>query len=151
VEAETLTTAIELSQGSVRRALELASGDGIALHRDILAAFARLPEIDGQAAHKLAERLGGFGDSGQLQLFVSLLLGLMERMIRTAATGEGAIGEEGALAARLLDRRSLPQWVEAWEAIGRAKADVASLNLDRGLLVLETFSRLQQAAREHLL
>lgn len=151
VEAETLATAIELSQGSVRRALELASGDGIALHRDIVAAFARLPEIDGQAAHKLAARLGGFGDSEQLQLFVSLLLGLMERMIRTAATGEVAIGEEGALAARLLDRRSLRQWVEAWEAIGRAKADTASLNLDRGLLVLETFYRLQQAAREHLL
>jgi DNA polymerase III subunit delta' len=151
VEAETLATAIELSQGSVRRALKLASGDGIALHRDIVAAFARLPEIDAQAAHKLAARLGGFGDSEQLQLFVSLLLGLMERMIRTAATGEGAIGEEGALAARLLDRRSLRQWVDAWEAIGRAKADAASLNLDRGLLVLETFYRLQQAAREHLL
>ena len=73
----------------------------------------------------------------------------MERMIRTAATGEGSIGEERALATRLLNRRSLPQWVETWEAIGRAKADVASLNLDRGLLVLETFHRLQQVAREH--
>ena len=63
------------------------------------------------------------------------------------ALGEGAIGEEGALARRLLDRATLPQWVEAWEAIGRAKVDAASLNLDRSLLLLEAFYRLQQAAR----
>jgi DNA polymerase-3 subunit delta' len=148
VDAKTLSTALSLSEGSVRRALELATGEGIALYRDIFAAFGRLPELDGQAAHKLAERLGGFGgDSERLDLFLSLLLGLMERLIRTAASGEGAIGEEGALARRLLDRATLPQWVDAWEAIGQAKADAASLNLDRSLLVLETFYRLQQAAR----
>ena len=148
VDAKTLSTALALSQGSVRRALELATGEGIALYRDIVTAFAKLPELDGQAAHKLAERLGGFGgDSERLDLFLSLLLGLMERLIRTAANGEGAIGEEGALARRLLDRATLPQWVDAWEAIGQAKADAASLNLDRSLLVLEAFYRLQQAAR----
>jgi DNA polymerase-3 subunit delta' len=148
VDAKTLSTALALSQGSVRRALELATGEGIALYRDIVTALAKLPELDGQAAHKLAERIGGFGaDSERLELFLSLLLGLMERLIRTAASGEGAIGEEEALARRLLDRATLPQWVDAWEAIGQAKADAASLNLDRSLLVLETFYRLQQAAR----
>jgi DNA polymerase-3 subunit delta' len=147
VDAKTLSTALALSQGSVRRALELATGEGIALYRDIVTAFAKLPELDGQAAHKLADRLGGFGgDSERLDLFLSLLLGLMERLIRTAANGEGAIGEEALLARRLLDRASLPQWVDAWEAIGQAKADAASLNLDRSLLVLEAFYRLQQAA-----
>jgi DNA polymerase-3 subunit delta' len=148
VDAKTLSTALALSEGSVRRALELATGEGIALYRDIVTAFAKLPELDGQAAHKLAERLSGFGgDSERLDLFLALLLGLLERLIRTAANGEGAIGEEGALARRLLDRATLPQWVDAWEAIGQAKADAASLNLDRSLLVLEAFYRLQQAAR----
>jgi DNA polymerase III subunit delta' len=151
VDAETLAVALDLSQGSVRRALELVTGEGIALHREIVGAITRLPDIDAETIHKLAERLRGglfgFGDSEQLRLFVSLLLGLVERLIREAATGEGAIGEEKALANRLVDRATLPQWVEAWEAIGRAKADVASLNLDRGLFVLETFHRLQQAAR----
>jgi DNA polymerase-3 subunit delta' len=148
VDAGTLSVALGLSQGSVRRALELATGEGIALHHDILTTFAKLPELDGQAAHKLAERLGGFGSDGErLELFLSLLLGLMERLIREAATGEGAIGEERGLAARLLTPATLPHWVEAWEAIGHAKADAASLNLDRSLLVLETLYRLQQAAR----
>ena len=78
------------SQGSVRRALELATGEGIELYRDILAAFARLPELDGPAAHKLAERLGGFGSDGErLELFLSLLLGLMERLIRVSRDRRG--------------------------------------------------------------
>ena len=69
-------------------------------------------------------------------------------MIRAAATGESAIAEEKTLAKRLLGGRSLAPWVEVWDAIGNAKTDVASLNLDRGLFVLETLSRLQQTARE---
>ena len=100
------------------------------------------------AAHKLAERLGGFGSDGErLELFLSLLLGLIERLIREAATGEGASGESARLPTAWLAARRLLRWVEAWEAIGRAKADAASLNLDRSLLVLETLFRLQQAAR----
>ena len=47
VDAKTLATALALSEGSVRRALELVSGEGIELYGEIVAAFARLPEIDG--------------------------------------------------------------------------------------------------------
>jgi len=149
IDAETLETALLLSQGSVRRALELVTGDGIALYRDLVTAFGKLPELDGPGLHKLAERLGSPSDTERFELFFSLLLGLLERLIRTAAAGEGAIGAEGELARRLIGRNDLSPWVEAWEAIGLAKADAMSLNLDRSLLVLETFLRLQQAARAH--
>jgi DNA polymerase-3 subunit delta' len=149
IDADTLETALLLSQGSVRRALELATGDGIVLYRDLLTAFRKLPELDGSGLHKLAERLGGPSDADRFELFFSLLLGLLERLIRTAATGEGAIGTEGELAQRLIGGDDPSPWVEAWEAIGLAKADAMSLNLDRSLLVLETFLRLQQAARAH--
>jgi DNA polymerase III subunit delta' len=147
VDRDTLDTALVLSQGSVRRALELVTGDGIALYRDLLAAFGKLPELDGAGLHKLAERLGAPSDTERFELFFSLLLGLLERLIRTAATEEGAIGEEDELSRRLIGRNDLSPWVEAWEAIGLAKADAMSLNLDRSLLVLETFLRLQQATR----
>lgn len=147
VDAKTLAAALALSQGSVRRALELATGEGIELYRELLDHLGRLPELDGPALHRLAERLGGPSDSDRLELFFSLLLGLLERLIRTTATGEGALDDERVLSSPLLDRANLAQWVEAWEAIGRAKADVASLNLDRNLLLLESFLRLQQVAR----
>lgn len=147
VEPESLANALSLSEGSVRRALELATGDGIALYRDLVAVFRRLPELDGPDVHKLAERLGSPSDNERFELFFSLLLGLLERLIRAAAAGEEPTGEEGELACRLLNRSSLSRWVEVWEGIGLAKADTASLNLDRTVLVLETFLRLQHLAR----
>jgi DNA polymerase III subunit delta' len=148
VDAETLETALALSQGSVRRALELAIGEGIELYRDFLGMLGKLPELDGVGLHQLASRLGGTADGERLELFLSVLQGLLERLVRAAATGEAPIGGEGELARRLLRPGNLPQWVDVWEAIGRGAADAASLNLDRSLLVLEAFYRLQQVARD---
>jgi DNA polymerase-3 subunit delta' len=147
VELATLVTALALSQGSVRRALELATGEGIALYGDLIEHFRRLPEIDGQALHRLAERVGAHAENERFELFFSLLLALIERLIRNAATGAGAAGDEHALGAKLVDRANLAQWAEAWEEIGRAKADVTALNLDRANFVLDTFRQLQSMTR----
>jgi DNA polymerase-3 subunit delta' len=164
VDEGVLQTALSLSEGSVRRALELATGEGIALHSEIVAVLRTLPDLDGARLHRLVERLGGAGDAERLELFLSLLLGLIERLVRASAIGEelgpeelgpeglgpaGLPPEEQALAARLLGSNNRSQWAEAWEEIGRAKSEAALLNLDRSLLVLETVFRLQQLVREH--
>ncbi len=153
VDEAVLRTALGLSEGSVRRALELATGEGIALHGEIVALMGSLPQLDGARLHRLVERLGGSSDSESLELFVSLLLGLMERLVRASAIGAAGLAglsrDEQALAGRLADARNRAQWAEAWEEIGRAKDEASLLNLDRGLFLLETFSRLQQLAREH--
>ncbi len=148
-DATTLATALALSQGSVRRALELVSGEGIELYREILAAFATLPELDGPHLHRQVERLSGPADTERLDLFLTLLLGLIERLIRFGATGEGATPEEQNLAKRLMSPANLAHWAEAWEAISEARAEAFALNLDRSLLVLGAWFRLQQVAREH--
>jgi DNA polymerase-3 subunit delta' len=148
-DAKTLATALALSEGSVRRALDLVSGEGIELYGEILAFFTSLPELDGTRLHRLVERIGGFSNTEQLELFIALLLGLIERLIRFSATGEGATKEEQALATRLISQKNLSRWAEAWEAISEAKAEALEYNLDRSLLVLETWFRLQRVAREH--
>ena len=56
-----LATALALSDGSVRRALELVSSEGIELYAEIAAALAALPEIDGVRLHRNVERLAGHG------------------------------------------------------------------------------------------
>ena len=76
-------------------------------------------------------------------------LGSIERLVRFTATGEGATPEEQKLAKRLVSPANLAHWAEAWEAMSEAKAEAQALNLDRGLLLLETWFRLQQVAREH--
>lgn len=148
-DAKTFVTALALSQGSVRRALELVSSAGIELYGDILEALGALPEIDGARLHRLVDRLAGASNSDRLDLYLSLLLGVIERLIRYAATGEGATKDEQALAKRLVSTANLAHWAEAWEAMSEAKAEAQALNLDRGLLLLETWFRLQQVARDY--
>lgn len=149
VNAKTLGTALDLSQGSVRRALELISNEGIDLHDEIAAALAALPEIDGPRLHRQAERLAGQGGTERLDLYLALFLGMIERMIRLAGTGAGALLDERRLAQRLVSPANLVHWAEAWEAISDAKAEAMALNLDRSLLVLEAWFRLQKVARDH--
>jgi DNA polymerase-3 subunit delta' len=149
VDEKTVATSLALSEGSVRRALELVSSEGIELYDEIALALAALPDIEGARLHRQVDRLAGYGDSEQLDLYLGLLLGLIERLIRFTATGEGAPHEEQALARKLVSSANLAYWAEAWEAISDAKAEALALNLDRGLLVLESWFRLQSIAREH--
>jgi DNA polymerase III subunit delta' len=148
-DAKGLDLALALSQGSVRRALELVSGKGIELYEDILSTFAALPDMDGGAVHKQAEKLSGVNDTERLELYLALLLGLIERLIRFTATGEGALEPERKLAKRLVSKDNLAVWADAWETIAAARSETFALNLDRTLLVLTTWFRLQQLAHEH--
>ncbi|MGH6737008.1 MAG: DNA polymerase III subunit delta' [Methyloceanibacter sp.] len=149
-DAKALKLALALSQGSVRRALELVTSDGIALYEDIVATFSGLPDLDGARLHKQVERLSGAGDTERLELYLSLMIGLIERLIRHGATGEGAAGEtERELAKQLVSKDNLARWAEAWETISAEKAEAFALNLDRSLLVLDAWFRLQRLAREH--
>ena len=146
---KTLTPALALSEGSVRRALELVSNGGIELYREILASLGALPEVEGPDLHRLVDRLAGAGEAERFDLYLALLLGLIERLIRFTATGEGATAEERKLAARLFSPANLADWAEAWEEISEAKAEAEALNLDRGILLLQSWFRLQHVAREH--
>ncbi len=146
---KTLKLALALSEGSVRRALELVSGEGIGLYKDITATFDGLPELDGGRLHKQVEKLAGAGETERLELYLSLLLGLIERLIRCAATDEGALEAERKLAKRLVSKRNLAAWAQAWESLSEARTEAFALNLDRSLLLLDTWFRLQQLVREH--
>lgn len=147
--AKDLALSLALSQGSVRRALELVSSKGIELYDQILETVAALPDLDGGALHKQTERLSGVNDTERLELYFALLLGLMERLIRFTATGEGATEAERKLAKRFVSKDNLVHWAEAWESISEAKSEALALNLDRSLLVLNAWFRLQHLTQEH--
>ncbi len=145
-DAETLQMAMALSQGSVRRALELVTGEGIGLYNDIVATFEGLPDLDGARVQRQAEKLANVNETDQLELYLALLLGLIERLVRYGATGTGLTDTEQKLARRLLSEETLPDWAEAWEAISAARAETFALNLDRGLLVLNSWFGLRELA-----
>ncbi len=143
---KTLGLAMALSQGSARRALELVTGEGIALYDQIVATLAALPELDGAKVQRQAEKLASVAETEQLELYLALLLGLIERLVRYGATGQGLVGKEDKLAEDLVSLDNLPAWADAWEAISAARGETFALNLDRGLLVLNSWFSLQRLA-----
>jgi DNA polymerase III subunit delta' len=145
VEEEALSLALALSEGSVRRALELATGEGIDLYRQIVALLETLPDLEAAQLYRTIDKTAG--DSERLELFFSLLLGLMERLVKFAATGSAATEEEARLGRKLIRPEGLADWAATWEAIGQARSDAFTLNLDRSLLLLETAQRLQRLTR----
>lgn len=144
-----LPLAVALSEGSVRRALELLTGEGIELYDEIAETLGFLPEIDGAKLHKRAERLSSVNETERLELYLALLLGVIERLVRFSATGTAPVDSEQELAKRLISKENMSSWASAWEAISEDRSETFALNLDRSLLVLNVWFRLQQLVNEH--
>lgn len=135
-----------LAGGSPRRLLALLEGGGLALQARIEKIFALLPKLDHAAAHTLADDLQPASQEQKFELFFDLLFAYLARIVRTAATGEGASADL-AVANRLGQGAKLAAFAQLWETLVREKADAAALNLDRKSLILDTLSRLEAAAK----
>ena len=135
-----------LSQGSVRRALNLALAGGSALQVTIAKHVGDLPKVDWAALHTLADKLSPTAATAQYELFFELLLAMLSRLIRAAATGQGESGEV-ALALRLIGDARLASFAQAWEMLSRDKMQADGLNLDRKTLILDAFARLEVASK----
>ncbi|CAM5766479.1 DNA polymerase III subunit delta' [Labrys miyagiensis] len=129
--AEAIAAGAALAQGSVRRALTLADGEGVALHRSLTDLLSKLPRIDVAAAHALADRCANkAGDQN-----FALLLDFIDDWLHH----------------RLLSERGQPphrlaRWAEVWEKARSAARDVEAYNLDRKPFVLSTLSMLAEAS-----
>jgi DNA polymerase-3 subunit delta' len=131
-----------LAEGSIGRALALASSGGLELYRNLSSLLERLPEIDDEALHGFADGvLRGEGED-RFALLGELLPGWLAHMVTRAAAGTAG---EGTM--RLAQRRSLDQWVEVWENLTHLFAEADSINLDRKQVVLNAFFALEAAAR----
>jgi DNA polymerase-3 subunit delta' len=116
------------SGGSVRRALSLLLGEGLEVRGLTENMLAKLPAVDGEALHKLGDKLYG-GDA------VYVFAETVEDWLAQAAT------KEGAAPARLA------RFAKTWENVRRAAADTDIYNLDRKPLVFQVFAMLAEATR----
>lgn len=143
--ADKWTQLQRLAEGSVRGALQLATG-GIDLHDRIGQVLSRLPAIDWPALHTFADSLAVDAQAQRFEMFWGALLDTLARLVRAGASGQGT-SEETALAARLIPEARLSAWAEMWQAILRDKADADLLNLDRKALIMRTFARIEAVAQ----
>ena len=143
----TFGRSLDLAGGSVGRALQLLSADGLALYDQLYAAMVSLPNPDYGALHDLADQAGAVGDQERFELTLALLEEMIARLIRQQALGEGAIGGEAELASNLIGSHGLAPWAELWETLRRTKAETLALNLDRKSFILGSFFKLEETAR----
>jgi DNA polymerase III subunit delta' len=125
---------IQLSDGSIGRALEIVAAGGLDLYRDITGQLRQLPAFDAAALHALGDRLGHKDASDLFRLATEILLGWLGGTVRFVATGQGspgAIDGDAAPSGLPLGRHSLERWLELWEKITSLFARVESANLDR--------------------
>jgi DNA polymerase-3 subunit delta' len=134
-----------LADGSVRAALQLATG-GIELSERVEQLLSRLPAFDWPGLHALADTLTVDAQHQRYEMFFTLLLDQLARLVRAGASGQGSPAEI-ALAARLIPPARQPAWAGLWQAILRDKADAEALNLDRKALIVRTFARIEAASR----
>jgi DNA polymerase-3 subunit delta' len=141
-----------LAEGSIGRALELASAGSLGLYRDMVEVLATLPQLDMPRLHGFAERFARRGEEANADwrslgyLFDSWLKSLARH---GAAGGEAAaiVPAERGLQDRLLAAASLDRWVEAWEKVAHLLSRSDAVNLDRKQTVLVSFLALQSAMR----
>jgi DNA polymerase-3 subunit delta' len=125
---------IQLSEGSIGRALDIVAAGGVDLYRDIAGQLRQMPRLDAIALHALGDRLAHRDAADLFRLAAELLLAWLGRMVRIAATGQGpanAIDGESAPSGLPIGRHSLEQWLDLWDKITRLFARVESANLDR--------------------
>ncbi len=136
-----------LSQGSVRRALELAQGGGLELYSELIQVLDGLPLMNHKLVLNLAERLSPTSALAEFDIFFGLLSDILRRLIRSAAGRDGVPETEAVIAQRLISNGGLADWAELWETVIRAQGEAFALNLDRRNFILETFHRFEMAAR----
>ncbi len=136
---------IDVSQGSVRRALNANSTGGLKVYDSVRATVSALPKIDWSAVHILSDSLAGAAAEQKFEQFYEFLLDLVSRLVRAQATGEGTAADRD-LARQLMHGNRLPAFAAAWSEIVAAKSEAMALNLDRKALIMSTVARLAAAA-----
>jgi DNA polymerase III subunit delta' len=136
---------IELSQGSVRRALNATSTGGLKIYERVLATVSALPKIDWAAVHTLSDEMAGAAAEQKFEQFYEFLMDLLSRLVRAQATGSGTPADL-ALACQLMSDGRLPAFAAAWSDIAATKSEAMALNLDRKGLIMDTVTRLATAA-----
>ena len=135
---------IQFADGSLRSALTLLSGDGLAINRGFVRLAAQAPNVDLAALHALADLVSARGQTDNWESFQHIARQWLYQRMRESAKG-GA--PEGSRQGHQPGLGRLVSWADMWEKMNRATADADALNLDRKQVVLDVFRTLSQVMR----
>ncbi len=138
-----------LAEGSIGRALALASAGGLNLYREMLGLMDAMPRPEPGALHAFAEKLGQGGEAGTFRLGGDLLAWWLARLARAAATGGApapVVTGEAELMQRLAARAPLERWLDLWDKTIRLLNEAEQRSYDRKQVVLTIFLEIEALA-----
>ncbi|MFT5540397.1 MAG: DNA polymerase-3 subunit delta' [Alphaproteobacteria bacterium] len=142
-----------IGDGSIGQALTLADAGGLALYEELVHLLSELPRPGVTRMHgaldAIARTRDATGAYQAYEVFTDLLTGWLMRLVTARARGIEPLEimpGENEIAARLIARADLDQWVEVWEKITRLFGRASRLNLDRKQVLLEAFFALGRTA-----
>ena len=140
-----------LSGGSVGGAMRLSLLGGAALYTELVGIMGTMPNMDRPRVLKLAELAAARGGEAKRDLLFTLIDLLLSRLARTGATGTPPSPQAANGEADILKRLSPhPHQARVWADLAaqisaRARHGIA-VNLDPAALVLDTLTKIAQAA-----
>lgn len=142
-----------LSRGSVSAAIDLASGQGVAVYSELTKLMTTMPSLERSKALRLADSCRGTENLENTRLMVRLLETALARVASAGADAPSRLvcESEAALFARF--GRCLPQaqiWADnAATIVGDAESAIA-VNLDPAQVMFDTFHKLNRVAADAL-
>ncbi|GGE45731.1 DNA polymerase III subunit delta' [Agaricicola taiwanensis] len=126
IDINAVRSAASMAEGSVRRALELASGENHELRAAAQSLLGAWPDIDRRAVHELGDMvLRGGSDAFDV---------VAEQVLDWLHAQAGGRARSGS--------RALGVWTDHWERTTRMARDARTFNLDGKGLVIKMFSEL---------
>ncbi|MBT4890633.1 MAG: DNA polymerase III subunit delta' [Rhodospirillales bacterium] len=134
-------TLIDLAQGSIGKALDLAAGGGLDVYDELNAVLGELPQLDAVKLHKLGDKLARKENEASFRMACELLQFSLSKVIRCAATNQSE-DNSNPLISRLSGLATLDRWLEVWEKVSHLIDRSDAANLDRKQVTLNIFHAL---------
>ncbi|MEP4767903.1 MAG: DNA polymerase III subunit delta' [Roseibium sp.] len=123
-----MTQIAQIADGSLRTALTLLSGDGLAIAQGTLQLAGNASNLDLKAVHSLSDKVAARGQTDNWESFQHVIETWLHGQMRNAL-------KHGTAEAN--------RYIELWETTKKAVSDSDALNLDRKQVVIDFFLRLR--------
>ncbi|MEM6932373.1 MAG: DNA polymerase III subunit delta' [Pseudomonadota bacterium] len=137
----------ELASGSVGQAMQLLEGHGLALYGDIIGVLADA-RVDRKRLLQLAARCSGKSGVDAYRLTTDLLLTLLGRLARSAATGvtpsPASQAEPGLMGLAARSPADARLWADVTPVVAGRLRHALAVNLDPSQTIIDTFLELDQ-------
>ena len=149
--ADALAPIVSMANGSIGRALELASGEWLKTYENVVKTLAA-DRPDALAIDDLASALAKWSTKEGFPAVIDLIQTVFGRIVAIASdrAGEPLFGDELETVKRLAARQGLDHWAAMWEKIGRLSAAVDGVNLDHAQALAQILSAMARPPKEAL-